>query len=647
MVCGIELILLFNFKIEVIKVMKKLTAVLLIICALMLNLTFAACKSDNIDEDSDRRSRDTTAEEDNATEPGGQAAAVPVQLMTREAERDWTRFYNSETYEITGNGTYKMNLSVTGEPLTIIPNIAVSTVNTTVEDRALDSAMKAPEEYLSATVDIISVKINGAEITLTQNTDVPLVQPLDSDSRLKGYINLQIWNGWDEPQQRLLPSGTLSFYDRASHERFLQFSAPVTFIEVEFIVKGVSSASAPITQPPSTNPPSTPPPADNQPVNYTPSGSFNTSLTAEQLVKNIGIGWNLGNTLDAYHSDNPSVPFPEHWVDMNNVVSVETAWIGGTSNATTLEIIRRVKNAGFDTIRIPVTWYKMAGSAPDFIIREDWMNHVQYIVNMAISEGMYVIINTHHDEFIMRFDNASGGEQAVTALWTQIATRFKDYDEKLIFEGLNEPRRRTRDWSQSSDAGAYNWSGNTEDYNTVNRWNQAFVNAVRATGGNNQHRHLMLATYAAQGTDNALNGFSLPTDPVSGNGISRFILSVHVYSPHNWAHNGNGTYGGESVVQNDLNRVANRAAALGVPVIMGEFGTLLKNDHNQRVQHAHDFVRIATEFESRSSNPVVMRAIWWDNAGDFRIVNRTGTNDTPSTEIIQAMIRARQGLSLN
>ena len=360
-------------------------------------------------------------------------------------------------------------------------------------------------------------------------------------------------------------------------------------------------------------------------------------ITATKLVSEIGIGWNLGNTLDAYHSANPSVPMP--WVNYDDMVDVEVAWIGGTRNlATTPALIGRVKEAGFNAIRVPVTWYEMASEYPNFVIREDWLDHVQKIVDMAVELGMYVIINTHHDEFIMRFDEPAKGERAVYQLWLQIAERFRDYNEKLIFEGLNEPRARTNEWNRN---GQWDWNGYDAYFKTLNRWNQAFVDAVRSTGGNNTKRHLMLATYAAQSRPQQLHSLVLPTDPIEANGTSRFILSVHTYSPFWWAHDGRGSYEGDEAIRNDLERVADYAHQLGVPVILGEWGSVRRNDHDQRVTHANDYVRIATEMRNREK-PVAMACFWWDDQDEFRLIDRTrAQTDDNALEIIGAMLAGR------
>jgi endoglucanase len=617
--------------------MKKLNIILLVIFAVLLSanvITFALLHDKNkgvqIPPQESGIIGDTPAESGMITREIP-VTPLPVQLMAREGN-NWTENFNSPVIEITGNGTYSGIIPVSGA-YTIFPMIAISAVGTTMEDRILDNAVTAPPEYVNATVTINSVTVNVASLTLTNNIDVLLVP---DDGPLVGYANVQIWNAWYQPNQRVVTGDNVSVHQGSGS--FLEFPAPVDSIEINFTVSGVGEAydGVPVTQETVVTEPPVPATAP-PPTAVDITGDFNISLTAEQLVRDITIGWNLGNTLDAYHSDDPSTPI--HWVNHDNMVEVETAWIGGAEYVTTQALISRVKQAGFNAIRIPVTWYKMAGDAPDYIIREDWLDHVQSIVNMAVAEDMYIVLNTHHDEYVTRFNqDAAVGEQAVTALWTQIAERFKDYNEKLIFEGLNEPRRRNNSWNVQ---GQWDWSGDSDSFATLNRWNQAFVNAVRATGGNNRYRHLMMPTYAAQGHEGPLNGFVLPADPVAGNGISRFILSVHIYSPHNWAHDGRATYGGEQAIMLDLDRVALRAAALGVPVILGEFGSVVRNSHDLRVQHAADYVSIATAMRNQPVNPVVMACFWWDDRGSFALVDRTAPINENGMEIIQAMVRAR------
>lgn len=413
--------------------------------------------------------------------------------------------------------------------------------------------------------------------------------------------------------------------------------------------------------------------------------TIDPNINANDIVRQMGIGWNLGNTLDAHSSGNPGAA-----ANLNNLDAAETLWLGNTANRTTEGLIDAIIDAGFNTIRIPVTWYKAVTDAPSFesgeyIIDERWMNRVQSIVDMAYNRGMFVILNTHHDEVIIRLGNANNeeglaerarGSAAVAALWTQIAEHFKDYGERLIFEGLNEPRHRSvwpdnPEWATLTPQqrnNTWDWNGSAFAMESVNQHNQTFVDIVRGTGGNNRYRLLMAPTYAAgaagwggsNGWGHQLTAFRLPTD-IPENVINKLILSVHIYSPHSWAHDGllspNNPINPEvpsynetrlSQIETDLNRVSNRAAFLGVPVILGEWGTVRRHHLSDRIDHAYDYVRIASEMEDRPTNPVIMRTVVWDDHGNFLLINRQNlpqphVNDN-AREIINAMIAGRGDL---
>ncbi|MCL2071835.1 MAG: glycoside hydrolase family 5 protein [Oscillospiraceae bacterium] len=390
---------------------------------------------------------------------------------------------------------------------------------------------------------------------------------------------------------------------------------------------------------------------DITPVTHTPF----RNITATALIGEMGIGWNLGGTLDA-HNDRDPANQPSNLRNFNNPAAVETAWLSGRQNRTTQELISAVKSAGFDSIRIPVTWYKAAENytvnTSEYTIDQRWLNHVQSIVDMAVREDMYIILNTHHEEYLMRFDNAAAGTRAIRLLWTQIAEHFKDYNEKLIFEGLNEPRIRNTalfPWNaglpQGYDSGAvWNWTGNSSGYITVNTWNQEFVSAVRDTGGNNANRILIVPTYAAQGTSSPIGAFMLPNDP--GHGTSKLVMSVHFYSPVDWAKNATTTtYPGAGRITTDLTPSANRAAALGVPLIYGEWGSRAQQSHSGRVTHAYDYTRAVADLAARSGNPPIRTFVWDDAASDnagFGIVNRTAPFVTPQAQqLIDAMRAGR------
>ena len=318
------------------------------------------------------------------------------------------------------------------------------------------------------------------------------------------------------------------------------------------------------------------------------------NISAEELVANIRIGWNLGNTLDT--SD-------LYWLGSSPQVSLmETAW---GNPVTTKANIDAVRNAGFNAIRIPVSWSKAANK--NYIIRNAWMNRVKQVVNYAVSNDMYIILNTHHDEDIFRFRDSEMEEsrKAFQTIWEQIADNFKNYDEKLIFEGLNEPRTKG---SQSE------WNGGTaEERNNLNILNQLFVDTVRASGGNNVMRILLVPTYAASSLAVAMNALTIPSDPQ--NSVNKIVASIHAYEPYNFALNENSPENTWSVnrasdkapITERIDRAYSIFISKGIPVIMGEFGALNKGNEEARAEWAEFYTSYA---KSRG-----VKCFWWDDGG--------------------------------
>ncbi|MCL2697886.1 MAG: cellulase family glycosylhydrolase [Oscillospiraceae bacterium] len=365
-------------------------------------------------------------------------------------------------------------------------------------------------------------------------------------------------------------------------------------------------------------------------------------ITAAQIVNEIGAGWNLGNTFDAWRNHiNPQ---------LNSTYSgmmpteMEIIWLSNNPvNITSQALINSVRAYGFDSIRIPVTWFKacdFSGTNPTYKIRDDWMARIKEVVDMAVANDMYIILNSHHDEEIFKLTNAEidESERALVKVWEQIAEVFKDYNEKLIFEGLNEPRNKNnpQQWN----------GGSAEERVNLNRLNQTFVNTIRASGGNNPQRILMVPTMAAGAAPNALSSFQKPTDTVP----DKLILSIHTYAPFDFAHEpGSPTAwsptgigaGGPSQIHDNLNRVAARAQQLGMPVILGEWGSIhVNNDPASRALHA--------EYYARAARDLGMAMFWWDDGGNFRLINRaTGKAfDNASADIISAIMQGA-GVNIN
>lgn len=329
-------------------------------------------------------------------------------------------------------------------------------------------------------------------------------------------------------------------------------------------------------------------------------------ISAIDLVKEIKIGWNLGNTLDA---------------------PTETAW---GNPRTTKAMIEKVREMGFNAVRVPVTWDTHIGPAPDYKIDEAWLNRVEEVVNYVLDCGMYAIINVHHDNtwIIPTYANEQRSKEKLVKVWEQIATRFKDYDDHLLFETMNEPR----------EVGSpMEWMGGTyENRDVINRFNLAVVNTIRASGGNNDKRFILVPTNAATGLDVALNDLVIP------NNDSRVIVSIHAYSPYFFAMDVNGTsYWGsdydKASFTSELDAIYNRFVKNGRAVIIGEFGTIDKNNLSSRVAHAEHYAREAV---SRG-----IAVFWWDNGyynpGDaetYALLNRRNLT-WYYPEIVQALMR--------
>lgn len=318
----------------------------------------------------------------------------------------------------------------------------------------------------------------------------------------------------------------------------------------------------------------------NDPMNIT---------SASELVAQMKIGWNLGNTLDATGGEG---------------VGAETSW---GNPVTTKAMIDTVKEAGFNVLRVPVSWGTHVDD--DMNIDPAWLDRVQEVVNYGIDNDMFVILNTHHEEWYMpRKSSAEKNIAQLEKLWTQIAERFGGYSEKLIFEGVNEPRLR----------GTGNeWTGTPDAREVVNRYAEAFVRTVRGTGGNNESRALMVTPYAASSMSSNLKAFKIPEN--SGN----IIVSVHAYLPYDFALNTEGTRvydkndGSIGTLMKDIKSIF---LDKGIPVIIGEFGSVNKINSEDRISCLTDFLNAA--------NGIGVPCIWWDNGSRskgeaFGLLNRS------------------------
>ena len=289
--------------------------------------------------------------------------------------------------------------------------------------------------------------------------------------------------------------------------------------------------------------------------------------TATSAVSNMGLGWNLGNTLDA-HSGKA----------MADVVQSETYW---GQPVTRPELMQMMKQAGFGAIRVPVTWYPHM--AADGTVDAAWMKRVHEVVDYVISQGLYCILNVHHDTGAdsdshtswLKADMATYNAQKARyeGLWRQIATEFRDYGERLLFESYNEMLDTYSSWCFASFATSakYNATVATSAYNAINSYAQSFVDVVRATGGNNAQRNLVVNTYGAcsgAGTWNShlqdpLKQMKLPTDKVQGH----LAFQIHAYPDIA------NLSSAKAEMDGMFTALQTHLVAKGAPVIIGEWGT--------------------------------------------------------------------------
>lgn len=287
------------------------------------------------------------------------------------------------------------------------------------------------------------------------------------------------------------------------------------------------------------------------------------NITSQQLVEDMTFGWNLGNTLDVCQADRDGDGKINEHVEAGEKVD-ETLW--GNPKATK-DLFTSLKKNGVNAVRIPVTWRDHMDS--DGNIDREWMDRVQQVVDYAYSQGMYVIINVHHDgggdpkfgawiieesqndynTFLKKYKN----------VWKQIAERFKNYSDYLIFESMNEVGFDTLYNKNKADA-----------YNLINKINQDFVDIIRATGGNNAKRHLLIAGYYTDIERTCDSLYKMPDDKAE-----RCILSVHYYTPwdfctcdikHTW-----GTNSEVRQMETLIGKMKKNFVDKGIPVIIGEY----------------------------------------------------------------------------
>jgi len=307
----------------------------------------------------------------------------------------------------------------------------------------------------------------------------------------------------------------------------------------------------------------------------TPTTTKPAKAEAIAFARKLGIGWNLGNTLEA-NGD---------WIKGTSVTNYETAW---GNPVTTKAMFKGIKASGFNFVRIPVAWSNMMG--PHYTINEKLMARVEEVAKYGLDNDMYVMINIHWDGgWIHKFStDYDGTMKKYKAVWSQIAGRFKGYSDHLIFESLNEEGSFNDVWNP------YGGMPNQKEkaYEILNNINQAFTDLVRASGGNNRRRYLLIAGYGTDLGHTVDPLFKMPRDPATHS-----MVSVHYYSPptfailekdadwgksqYTW-----GTSNEVEAVRRDMLKLKVRFLDKGIPVILGEFGCPTTNkDPNSVVKY--------------------------------------------------------------
>lgn len=370
------------------------------------------------------------------------------------------------------------------------------------------------------------------------------------------------------------------------------------------------------------------------------SGDTLKNADTEAILEDMGLGWNLGNSLDATGGSG---------------LDTETSW---SNPKTTQALIDKAKSLGFNTVRVPVSWGKHV-SGDNYTIDSAWLARVKEVVDYCYKNDMYVILNIHHDTkssasasgagYYPRSSAYSSSEKFVTSVWSQMAEYFKDYDYHLIFETLNEPRLIGTGYEWWFNK--WNIPSEVKDaIDCINKLNQKAVDTIRDTGSNNRGRLIMCPGYDASIDGATVSGFKLPTD-ISGN-KNRIAVSVHAYSPYNFAMNvGSGstsTYTSsiKSELRDLFSTLKSNFRDKGIPVVIGEFGSTDKNNTAERVKWATDYTALA----KKNNIPCVL----WDNNafavynGSSIVLNseyhgyinrKNNTVTSPAKDVIEALMK--------
>ncbi len=310
--------------------------------------------------------------------------------------------------------------------------------------------------------------------------------------------------------------------------------------------------------------------------------------TAVEIVDDMGMGWNLGNTFDAW-----------------GVTWTDETWTGWGNSMPTKDLFAALHAEGFDSVRIPITWYQHT-DASTYDIDDAYLERIKTVVDYARAADMYVIINMHWDwesGKSLWLNKGLDAQPQFTTMWTEIANYFKDYDQHLIFEDMNEVG-----WDNP-----YGYTDN--DYKIVNTLNAKFVETIRATGGNNNDRLLLLAGANTDLDQTCSTKFEVPNDPM-------LAVSIHYYRPSTfcvaevgaaWGYRDTwGTSADINAVYNDFTTMKSRFVDKGIPVILGESGVANAGKFNKDTESIYKFLKTVN---STALNTSGISCFLWDDSG--------------------------------
>lgn len=371
------------------------------------------------------------------------------------------------------------------------------------------------------------------------------------------------------------------------------------------------------------------------------------TVSADMLSQELGAGWNYGNTLEANSGGMPS----------------ETVW---GNPAASQEMIDAVAEAGFKTVRIPVSYLGKIDDDNGYKVDEEWLDRIQQVVDYCRKDNLYVIINVHGDGYntidggwlLCNGDNQEYIKEKYEALWKQIAEKFADYDEHLIFESMNEVFDNV-----------YGKDPDRRYYSNINDYNQIFIDTVRSTGSNNTHRWVMVPGWNTDINFTAGDyGFRIPEDKDNTSDEGRIIISVHCYDPWDycgsennntflWGEKGeeiievNGadtrskaTWGEEEHIQQQMQKLKTTFIDNGYPVVIGEFGCIDKTLANSGIPNQIAENRVYYDaFVAGTAAEYGITPVYWDNGYNgqygFGLFDRRTFKQT-QPEIIAAIVDA-------